>query len=252
MNYKKINLLSPIVFSATFMAAFLALAPNLAAGPILITQIGTSNGNPGGLPVYEVSNLAQGDSFNLNWFYEAEEIETLRELSATGMVTVTSLASDQLVLDIMLTNTSDTGKGIRLTIFGLEVDGFTSLNNTATGGAFLDLANSSNFPGFDDVNVCATSGTNCAGGGGGGIGVMGTDSFSFDLAGSFGDTVTLSQFALKFQTDLEITNNSFELPGIPSPKPPTIPEPSTLILLGLGLAGLGLFSRRRKSPVATD
>jgi hypothetical protein len=68
-----------------------------------------------------------------------------------------------------------------------------------------------------------------------------SDSFTLDLAGEFGPTATLNDFAIKIQSD----PNSYELPGVPSLKTPPIPEPSTLILLGLGLVGLGFVAKRK-------
>ena len=105
------------------------------------------------------------------------------------------------------------------------------------------------------MDVCATieqgqgRGDNCSGGPGG-IGDNASDTFMLDLAGNFGSTVTLSQFALKIQTDIEeVADNSYELPGVPSPK---VPEPSSAILLGLGLAGLGFFSKRQKPRLPSN
>ena len=226
--------------------------PPVAATPISITSIGTSGGNPGGETVWQVSNLMPGDAFNLNWFYEVEITEQdLVILSAEAMVKVDTLTENHLVLDIMmLTNTSATGNGIRLTSFGLAVGGFDSLDvPSSTPG--LDLTFLSDvipppIPGFV-VDVCASSGTNCAGGAGGGIVVSDFDDFTFDIDGTFDpNNLTVSQFALKFQTGLPTTGegNSFELPGHPSPKP--APEPSSTLLLGLGLTGLGYWNKRRK------
>jgi hypothetical protein len=110
------------------VAVMVAMAPNAFAVPI-ITQDGTSNGNPGGLPIYVVSNLVEGDSFNVDWFFDEAEggDESLFDIVATGMVTVTTLTDDQLVIDIMmLTNNSDAGHNVRITVFGLSVEGFSA------------------------------------------------------------------------------------------------------------------------------
>lgn len=251
MNHKKVKrLCSRTLLALVFTAVFLTIGPNASAVPI-ITQTGTSGGFPGFLPVYEVSNLAEGDVIFLNWFFEDEDFTEINlfEISATGKITVTDVDVDmgRLLLDIILTNTSDLTYGIRITSFGLSVDDFNDVNDSDTDGDHLPLAVAdSQFPGFNDVVVCATVPTgmaeNCAGGGNGGIGDMSTmsytDSFFLDLDGDFASTVTLNDFAIKVQSDIR----SYELPGVPST---LIPEPSTLILLGLGLSALGLLSRRR-------
>ena len=124
------------------VAFVLTLSSSLAATPISINVIGTSLGNPGGLDVYEVSGLMQGDGLNLNWSLSViNNDEDAFELSATGMLTVDILTANRLKLGIMITNTSTVNAGIRLTIFGLEADGLSGLNSTSTGGTFLDLAN---------------------------------------------------------------------------------------------------------------
>ena len=213
-----------------------------AASAFTISQIGTSGGNPGGQPLYEVAGLIEGDAFNLDW-------GGVTGLDITGMLTVDTLTSTGVQLSIMLDNNS-TPIGVngdpRVTSFGLNINGFTGLNDTATGGTFLGLADTSNFPGFT-TTTCATSGTNCAGGGSGGIDAGLSDAFLLDVAGSFGGspTLTLSGFAVKVQGGP--SGASFELAGIPTEKTPNgVPAPTVLGLLGIGLAALGFTGRVRR------
>ena len=205
---------------------------------------GVSGGNPGGQPLYEVSALEQGDVFFLGWEYFLPGASD-PALKALAQITVQTLTSTNAVLAVLLENLSPeiSNGDPRITAFGLDVLNISGspLNSTNTGGTYLTTADDSNFPGFSSIKVCATSGNNCAGGGNGGIDAGLQDSFSLDLAGSFGLTpsLTLSDFGLKFQGGPN--GDSFELSGVPGPDPniPTdVPVPPALALLGLGLVAL--------------
>ena len=63
-------------------------------------------------------------------------------------------------------------------------------------------------------------------------------------AGFNGQTVSLSEACTQTGSGALIScTESFLTPGLPT----TVPEPMSLALLGIGLAGLGFVSRRRKS-----
>ena len=152
-----------------------------------------------------------------------------------------SLTANSAQVSVNLENTSTIG---RITSFGLSVGNFTSIG-IGTVGSDLTKFKTTNFPGFQSVDACATSGNNCAGGGNGGIVVGDSDSFTFALNGTFGSTLTLDSFAIKVQSGPY--GASFELPGTPGdPSIPT-PEPGSFLLLGSGLTGLCFLVRRMKA-----
>ncbi|MGE0823661.1 MAG: cistern family PEP-CTERM protein [Candidatus Binatia bacterium] len=199
-----------------------------------------SGGNPGGQTIYAVTELKQGDTFALTWLGFAG-------IGIDGIVSINSLSSNTANIKVNLNNNSDP-IGVqgdpRITSFGLSVGSFLGFN-VGTAGQFLDLFDDSNFPGFQDVVVCASSGNNCAGGGNGGIDVGFSDSFIFSLSGNFGVTplLTLNDFAIKVQGGPN--GQSFELAGTPRDPGTPIPEPSSLLLLGSGIVGLAMWRRRQ-------
>lgn len=195
---------------------------------------GMSGGNPGGQPLYQVSGLAQGDAFNVAW-------GGVSGLNVNGMVIIDSLSGTNADIRLMLNNLSTpiSGANPRVTAVGLDIDGFTALASTSTGGVYLDDADSSNMPGFT-IDACATSGNNCAGGGAGGIPAGGSDVATLDVNGVYTGTLKLSNFGLKIQGGPN--GNSFELAGVPSVK---VPEPATIGILVAGVAMIATLRRQR-------
>ena len=224
----------------------MGLAWPSGANAALITQIGTSGGQPGGQPVYEVSGLTQGDSLALTW-------GGVDGLGVDGMVFIDTLTSTDANISITLNNTSDpiSGDDPRVTIFGVsiaDIDTGDPFNTTNAGGSFLTFASASNFPGFS-VDACATSGENCAAGGAGGIPAGSSDTFVLSVNGAFGETplLTLNSFGIKIQGGPGVpAENSYELAGVPT----VAPVPAALPLFLSALAGLGFFGWRRRTRVA--
>jgi hypothetical protein len=209
--------------------AIIGWSTSASAYTIALTG-GSSGGNPGGQPLYEVSGLVQGDAFNVSW-------GGVSGLSVTGMVIIDSLTATDADVRVMLDNNSTpiSGSDPRVTSMGLLIDGFSSLGSSSAGGTYLDDADDSNMPGFA-IDACATSGSNCAGGGSGGVPAGLSDDFTLQVNGTFGSTLKLSNFGLKIQGGPN--GNSFELAGVPTPK---VPEPTSVLLL---TAGLGLIAAK--------
>lgn len=240
------------LLGSSVIALNLGLGIQASGSAFTITEIGSSGGNPGDLPVFEVSGLMAGDMFSLFWTSENSGLDFL---DVEGKVTVDNLTNSTAEVTVKLTNNMEQVEGEngpRITAFGLSVEGLDTFS-PVTGGMFLDLADNSNFAGFQDVNLCATSGNNCSGGGPGGIPQEdGMDTFTFSFTGDFstdnGPKLTLNDFALKIQGGPG--GESFEVPGEPDGGGPgpgeEIPEPGTVMGLAL-LAGTALLSRCRKS-----
>lgn len=245
------------------------------ADAFTISFIDFAGANPGDLcaieggttcqPRYKVSELEEGDSFDVTWFLDGSQIlgpdliEDYPTLSAEATVTLTSVSTTELVIDITLSNTTDPlaigGEDFEaaITVFGLSVVGFTS-GSLTTSGSSLDTYTAGFIAGGLPADFCASTNTGCTNGQPGqGIQIGDSDSFQFTITGNFEeDNVMLADFGTKWQTnfddlvipdDLDVLisgNSSFELPGTPM-----VPEPSTASLLALGLAGLTVAGRRR-------
>jgi hypothetical protein len=148
----------------------------------------------------------------------------------------------------------------RLTAFGFLFTPTPTANAaialTDTGGAtdtdaFVQGKTPDNVPSLnagngDPENVCTWTGNNCSGGAGTGLLDGQTDKYRFSLAGSFGTSVDLTNFGIKWQG---CTGCSFEILGTPDTpvRPQAVPEPGALTLTGAGLLALFAVTRFRRS-----
>ena len=251
---------------ALVFTGLMSMAIGGQAQAITIEDTGeTSGGNPGGLPLLKatITNADITESFDLNW-----SIDTGAGIfSATSTWTINGLTDTNLLLKVDISNTTSVGGAGELINAGIASLGFgvtpsaTGVSYASVGSPFdmVNLDTNPSLPGFV-INICAFAGNNCAGGSQNDLLAAGSsDSFILDIAGSFGDgndgqMVMLDSFGLKTQTNID----SYELPGTPgeecepddpicNPGGDPIPEPSTVVLFGSGMAGMGLWRWRNKS-----
>ncbi len=155
-------------------------------------------------------------------------------------------------LTLELTNTSPVDNGGYLTAFAFEnpqdwvsnITTFSSSNSNFAlmgGTSFMDTIQASPFGDFD-IGASATGGQWLGGGNpSGGIAAGDMDTFSFILAGTNLDTVTLEDFG-----SLAIRMRGFDGGGSDKILTP-VPELSTWIMMLVGLGVLGLHASRKRS-----
>jgi hypothetical protein len=182
------------------------------------------------------------DSFEVLWSL----MVGTTELTALGEfdVDVTDTYVDFFIT--LTNNTTLVSEKVHSIGFNTDPNG-TSLTVLDSGNYFQNFALDQKFPSFKKVDICAWGAQNCQGGGqgsnlpGGGAPV-GTDSFAFRLNGDFRNGLTVDRFVIKFQGTL----GSFEFEDTPS-RPPTVPEPSSVLLLAMGAVTSMVAARRRRA-----
>ena len=209
-----------------------------------------------------------GQSFTANWLCSANTTcgssgTTPKTLSATGTFTLDSYTSSGITLSATIKNTTSSSVQAALMSIGISAPGLKSDMITA-GSVFtqIGLPNdpNGNIPGgFKSINACIYSENGCNGTNilyglgdgytGGTMNPISTDSFKFILASnsaSIGSSVTLSDFAVKFQTGLGPNGSSYEFGDGLGPSP--TPEPGSFWLLGSALLAMIGFSLRKTMP----
>ena len=148
-------------------------------------------------------------------------------LLAQATFTVSNWTGSSFVMTVNnVKNTMPTSPDIqaRLTAFGFGLTPDGTFSNQV-GGSIYNWA-FTNFPAFQRVDVCLTSGGGCAGGGNGGLnqGQSDPSTMSITITGNFANGVTITPIPAKFQTSL----GSLETDGVVINPPPTGPSDLTI------------------------
>lgn len=168
---------------------------------------------------------------------------------------LTSISTTQAVFNVTVRNTTavSTPGDNRLVSFG--IDNVTPNLTSATGSngwqATWSATGDANISNSYKVELCVWDGSNCTGGQNQGVAEASSESLTLTLnAANFGGetpSVSFDTFFARYQA-IGANDGSDAFPSCEGPcgGGGKLPEPSTIALLGLGLAGMG-YMRRRKS-----
>lgn len=196
------------------------------------------------------ATMTQGSTINVTFPAPGGNLN----LAADATITLFSLTASTAIFNVDLHNGTVLDPGARITAFGFLLSPTPTANAAIAvtdigGGTDTDAIvlgkTPDNIPSLNLENVCFWSGPNCAGGGPSGLTNGLRDLFQFSLNDTFGSSVDISQIGIKWQG---CQGCSFEVLGIIDQPLPRVPEPASLVLLGVGLLGMaGIGWQRRRN-----
>jgi len=217
--------------------------------------------NPGGLKAKMKSSLSKvivalGALITLSLAGQSVRANAVNytgiNTGVTGVVNITELMNNQLVVTIENTSTGTTSG--KITSIGFDLPGsgsgsFTLVSTTNNNYTLVEQVDGSAAGIGKTFELALLTGPNFNGGGNPNHGIVEGASVTFTISGDF-TGFTQQQIAQRLFLRFQNVNGEGSDVARSTCDPPDVPEPTTMVLLGTGLAGLAGAVRRRQKATA--